>query len=77
LRLSRLNEKECRFCNLLTNALDAFSSDWRRRRPHVTIDLVWGKPIRLTIGALHNRFMILEIYSPNSELSSLCFLFSI
>ena len=71
LRLSRPNEKGCRYCRLLGKALDSFLPDWRRRRPPITIDLAWAKPVRLTVKTSHEKSTILEIYWQSSELSGL------
>jgi hypothetical protein len=68
LKLSRQDNKKCRFCDVIARALDSLAEDWRKKRPPITLDLAWGKPIRLTVGsALPAKSAILEIYSPNGK----------
>jgi hypothetical protein len=68
LKLSRLDSKKgCRYCKLISNALDAFVPQWTKVRPPVTIDLAWGKPIRLNV-AIAPKPKSIELYGKSSKL---------
>jgi hypothetical protein len=81
LKLSRLesrliHDKTCRFCDVLAKAIDAYVSNWRRRRPSITLDLAWKRPIRITIGSGYDTPVVLEIYANPGKAIGFCVLSS-
>jgi hypothetical protein len=55
------------FCLLVAQALDAFLKDWRVSRGRITIDLVEGKPINISIEGIECNGVGLEIYAPHGR----------
>ncbi|OCL15225.1 HET-domain-containing protein [Glonium stellatum] len=65
LKLQSSGELGCRFCFLVSQALDAFLKDWRTSRGRITINLVEGKPVKVSIEGLKCNGVSLEIYAPH------------
>ena len=67
LKLQSTAEFGCKFCLLVAQALDTFLKDWRASRGRITIDLVEGKPIKVSIGGIKCNGVSLEIYAPHGR----------
>ena len=67
LKLQSTAEFGCKFCLLVAQALDAFLKDWRASRGRITIDLLEGKPIKVSIEGIKCKGVSLEIYMPHGK----------
>ena len=72
-RLARLedNGRECRFCRVLVQALDAFLPEWKRRRTGIMLELGWKAPIKLILEE-GDASSIVEIFSKAGTSISFC-----
>lgn len=68
LKLSRLSETGCRFCRLLAHALELFVPEWRKTRPSITLDLAYGRSVRLAIGVSSSKPRVLELFAKAGKL---------
>jgi hypothetical protein len=53
----------CRFCNVLIQALDAFSEEWRGARAKINVELKEKSTIKLSIDGEQWKGEIIEIYA--------------
>jgi hypothetical protein len=62
------SKNACRFCAVLGAALDGYRKDWKDMIGRISVDIVKGMPIEISIGSQGAKEdSRLEIYVPESE----------
>ncbi|KAF2183407.1 HET-domain-containing protein [Zopfia rhizophila CBS 207.26] len=67
--LSLQKNHSCRFCGVLTQALDAFFEGWRGKRGRFTVDLTEKRSIKVRIDDGASKSEIVEIYAGSASRS--------
>ena len=67
-RLARLTARNCRFCRLLADAIQAYYPSWLQSRPSVVIYIGWNTPVKLSITGQEDSSRLVEIFNDTGKL---------